>query len=221
MKKIKLDVVSDVMCPWCYIGKRRLEQAIKMAKDIEVLVHWRPFQLDPTIPPEGRDRRQYLEDKFGGKERAAEIYTSIEQAGLKEGIDFQFNKIKLSPNTINAHRLIRWSMNEGYEVHNNLVELLFVKFFIEGENINDLAVLTKVAEMSGMDHAIVEVLFATNKDKEEVENEILIAQQMGITGVPCFIIENKFAVMGAQEPKAIADAIHQAADANESVTLKN
>ena len=110
---VHIDVVSDVMCPWCYVGKRRLEKALEMVRDIKVEVHWRPFQLDPTIPAEGRDRREYLEKKFGGKERAKEIYSTIEEAGRGEGLDFNFKAIKVSPNTIDAHRIIRWSMNEG------------------------------------------------------------------------------------------------------------
>lgn len=213
MTVVRVDVVSDVMCPWCYIGKRRLEQAIALNDDITVEVQWRPFQLDPTLPAEGRDRREYLENKFGGPQKAKEIYSKIEDAGRDEGLAFNFEAIAVSPNTLNAHRLIRWSINEGLEVHNKLVERLFELFFIEGENIGDHKVLIEAANYAGMDQSIVEALLATNKDKEAVEQEIATAQQMGVSGVPCFIIENKYAVMGAQEPQNITEAIRQAADA--------
>ena len=212
MSALQIDVVSDVMCPWCYIGKRRLEKALTMVEGIEIEVHWRPFQLDPTIPSEGRDRREYLNKKFGGKERAKVIYSRIEDAGKDEGLEFDFKAITISPNTIDAHRLIRWSMNEGNKVHNALVERLFQLYFSEGGNVGDHKVLIDAAEYAGMDGSIVTALLATDKDRDAVEKEIATAQQMGVSGVPCFIIDNKYAVMGAQEPTAIVDAIKQAAD---------
>lgn len=212
MTKIQLDIVSDVMCPWCYIGKRRLEQALKTVGDVEVEMRWRPFQLDPTLPPEGRDRTEYLETKFGGPERAREIYGRIKQAGLDEGLDFDFDAIGVSPNTIDAHRVIRWASNEGEDVQDRLVERLFKVFFMEGGNIGDHAVLIAAAEDAGMDQSVVAALLATDQDKAEVSEEIAVAQQMGVTGVPCFIIDNKYAVMGAQEPDQIAGAIKQAAE---------
>ena len=219
-KSVHVDVVSDVMCPWCYIGKRRLEDAIKKLENIEVDIHWRPFQLDPTLPPEGRDRREYLETKFGGPERADQIYQQIEQAGREEGLKFNFADIAVSPNTIDAHRVIRWSINEGKDVHDRLVESLFKLFFMEGGHIGKHNVLVKAAADAGMDGSIVEALLATDQDKQEVTQEIAVAQQMGVSGVPCFIIDNKYAVMGAQSALNIAEAITQAAkesgDANGS-----
>lgn len=212
---VHVDVVSDVMCPWCYIGKRRLEQALEKLEDVNVDIHWRPYQLDPTLPSEGRDRREYLEKKFGGPERAKEIYARIEQAGSEENLDFNFSAIAVSPNTIDAHRVIRWSANEGADVHDRLVELLFKRFFMEGANVGDHAVLVAAASDAGMDAAVVEALLATDKDRDAVTEEIATAQRMGVTGVPCFIIDNKYAVMGAQEPDHIAGAIRQAAEMKE------
>lgn len=207
---IQIDVVSDVMCPWCYIGKRRLEQALEQVSDVEVNINWRPFQLDPTLPPEGRDRREYLEKKFGGPEKAKEIYTRIEHAGRDEGLDFNFPAIALSPNTIDAHRVIRWSSNEGQDVQDKLVEGLFKAFFMDGQNVGDSKVLTKIAGDAGMDASVVAALLSTDQDKEAVANEIEVAQKMGVSGVPCFIIDNKYAVMGAQSPEQIAGAIREA-----------
>ena len=212
---ISIDVVSDVMCPWCYIGKRRLEAALDKLDDVEVSVRWRPFQLDPTLPPEGRDRREYLETKFGGPENAKAIYARVEDAGRDEGLDFKFGDIEVSPNTLDAHRLIRWAANEGEGVQDRLVELLFRRFFMEGGHIGRHEELISTAEEAGMDRAIVETLLATDKDKKEVSEEIAVAQRMGVTGVPCFIIENKYAVMGAQEADHIAQAVRQAAEMKE------
>lgn len=212
MTKIQLDVVSDVMCPWCYIGKRRLEQALDQLEDVDVEVRWRPFQLDPTLPPEGRDRREYLETKFGGPERADEIYGRIRSSGLDEGLEFDFDAIAVSPNTIDAHRVIRWASNEGQDVQDKLVERLFKDFFMDGAHIGKHDVLVDAAKHAGMDGSVVEALLATDKDRDEVVQEIAVAQKMGVTGVPCFIVDNKYAVMGAQPAEQIAGAIKQAAE---------
>ena len=211
MNKVEIDVVSDVMCPWCLIGKRRLEKALTMLDGIEVEVRWRPYQLDSTLPEEGKDRQQYLEDKFGGPEQAREIYGRIEEAGKSEGIDFAFDKIKVAPNTLNAHRVIRWAANGGEEAQQKIVERLFELFFIEGANIGDPAVLLEAAGTVGMNVEVMETLLPTDADLAEVQNEIEAARKMGVTGVPCFIINNKYAVMGAQEPATIAEAIRGAA----------
>ena len=212
MTRVQVDIVSDVMCPWCFIGKRRFERALEQVDGVEVDVRWRPYQLDPTLPPEGRDRREYLETKFGGPEKAREIYQKVEQAGEDEGLSFDFAAIAVSPNTIDAHRVIRWSANDGQVVQDKLVERLFELFFMEGANIANHAVLTDAAKHAGMDEAIVTALLVTDKDVKEVSDEIAVAQRMGVTGVPCFIIDNKYAVMGAQAPQHIADAINQAAE---------
>lgn len=210
IKTINLDVVSDVMCPWCFIGKRRLEKAIAAMGDVQVDVRWRPFQLDPTIPAEGKDRRVYLEAKFGGPEKADQIYANINEVGRNEGLDFDFSAIKVAPNTLDAHRVIRWAANEGVDVQNALVERLFQLFFEEGANIGDHAVLLDAAKTAGMDASVVGALLSTSEDCDAVSDEIAVAQRMGVTGVPCFIIENKYAVMGAQEPENIIEALQQA-----------
>lgn len=212
INSVNIDVVSDVMCPWCYIGKRRLEQALETLGDIETDIRWRPFQLDATLPPEGKDRREYLETKFGGPERAKEIYGRIESAGKAEGLYFNFQAIEVSPNTLDAHRLIRWASNEGEEIQNKVVEILFHRFFMEGAHIGKHEVLIEIANEAGMDGNIVADLLASDKDRDAVVQEIHTAQSMGVTGVPCFIIDNKYAVTGAQEAAHIAQAIRQAAE---------
>lgn len=209
---VHIDIVSDVMCPWCFIGKKRFEKALgAVGDDVAVEVHWRPFQLDPTLPREGKDRDTYLAEKFGSIERARELYRNVENAGAGEGIPFQFEAIAVSPNTLDAHRLIRWAQAAGDGVQGRVVEALFELYFLKGGNIGDHTVLTEVAREAGMDAAVVESLLASDADREAITQEIALAQQMGVTGVPCFILENKYAVMGAQEPEAIADAIRQVA----------
>ncbi|RAZ74290.1 DsbA family oxidoreductase [Mesorhizobium atlanticum] len=209
---ITVDVVSDVVCPWCFIGQKRLDKAIATA-DVDVHVRWRPFQLDPTIPPGGMDRRQYMLGKFGSEERIQQIHARIEPLGEAEGIHFAFGAIKVAANTLDAHRVIRWAGAAGEDVQNRLVRRLFQLNFEEGVNIGDHAVLVKAAGEAGMDASVVETLLPTDADVEAVRNEIATASRMGITGVPCFLLEGKYAVMGAQDAATLADAIRQVAQA--------
>lgn len=213
MVTVTVDVVSDVMCPWCYIGEKRLEKALNaLDGEVTVEVRWRPFQLDPTLPKEGRDRQDYLEAKFGGPDKARQVYAAIEDAGRAEAIPFDFAAIAVAPNTLDAHRLIRWAASAGAGVHQTrLVDILFRMYFTEGRNVGDHAVLIEAADEAGMDAAIVAALLQGQADRVAVEQEIATAQQMGVTGVPCFILDGRYAVMGAQSPKAIADAIRQIA----------
>jgi predicted DsbA family dithiol-disulfide isomerase len=212
MTVVNIDIVSDVMCPWCYIGKKRLEDAVEsLPDDLEIDVRWRPYQLDPTLPKEGKDRKQYLEEKFGGSERASQIYTAILDAGRKENIPFNFNGIKVSPNTLDAHRIIRWAASEAPGVQDRLVDLLFKAYFIDGKNIGDNTVLLDAAQEAGMDRSITESLLVGTADCLEVEQEIDVARKMGVTGVPCFILDNKYAVMGAQASDVLASAIRDIA----------
>jgi predicted DsbA family dithiol-disulfide isomerase len=208
---VTVDVVSDVVCPWCYIGQKRLERAIAAVPELDVEVRWRPYQLDPTIPAEGKDRRQYMIDKFGSEERIAEIHERIEGLGKDEGIDFAFDRIKVAPNTLDAHRVIRWAGAAGNGIQNELVRRLFSLNFEQGRNIGDPAVLIDAARDSGMDEAVVMTLLPTEADRSEVQNEIATASRMGITGVPCFLLESKYAVMGAQDAATLADALRQVA----------
>ncbi|MGA8603184.1 MAG: DsbA family oxidoreductase, partial [Beijerinckiaceae bacterium] len=159
---LTIDIVSDVVCPWCYIGKRNLEAALAELPRDDIEIRWRPYQLDPTIPPEGIARRAYLERKFG--ERVDEIYTRVAAAGRDAGIDFAFDRIERSPNTLDAHRLIRWSQSVGKQVE--LVERLFRDFFVEGRDVGDRAVLIEAAGAVGMELDVVKRLLAGNADKD-------------------------------------------------------
>jgi predicted DsbA family dithiol-disulfide isomerase len=210
---LTIDVISDVMCPWCYIGKVRLDKALaRLDGSVEVDIRWRPYQLDATLPKEGRDRQDYLSAKFGGPEGARRAYQAVREAGAAEGIAFDFDAMTVSPNTLDAHRLIRWAASAGADTQARAVDILFRRFFTEGAHIGDDAVLLEVAEEAGMDRAIVEALLKSPADRAEVEDEIGRAQHMGVTGVPCFILAGKYAVMGAQPAETLADAISQVAD---------
>lgn len=212
-QSVTVDVVSDVVCPWCFVGQKRLDKAAASLPDIDVDIRWRPYQLDPTIPPDGKDRRQYMIDKFGSEERIRQIHARIEGLGAAEGIDFAFDAIKVAPNTLDAHRVIRWAGAAGADVQNRLVRRLFQLNFEQGANIGDHGVLIDAAREAGMDASVVETLLPTDADVEAVRAEIATASRMGITGVPCFLLEGKYAVMGAQEAETIADAIRQVAAA--------
>jgi predicted DsbA family dithiol-disulfide isomerase len=210
---ISVDVVSDVVCPWCFIGQKRLDTAIDEVPNVAVEVRWRPFQLDPTIPPEGKDRKRYMLEKFGSEERIRQIHARVETLGAAEGINFAFDAIKIAANTLDAHRVIRWAGAADMDAQNRLVRRLFKLNFEEGRNIGDHAVLIEAAREAGMDAAVVETLLPTDADVESVRNEIATAQRMGITGVPCFLLEGRYAVMGAQDTATLADAIRQVAAA--------
>lgn len=208
VEPIVIDVISDVMCPWCYVGKRRLEDALATLPDIAVSVRWHPFQLDSTLPKHGKDRQQYLSDKFGGPERAKSFYAQIQDAGREEGIDFAFDKITLSPNTLDSHRLILWARAD--DLQNEVVELLFKAYFLDGADLTKSETLVQVAQDAGMQSDLVEQLYETDSDLEKTRQQVARATEMGVTGVPCFIIDERFVLAGAEKAETLAAAIRHA-----------
>ena len=202
----RIDVVSDVVCPWCFVGKRRLEQAIALAPDVPASIFWRPFQLDGTIPKGGIPREEYLNRKFGVN-RAKDMYARLEKLGEEVGIPFAFEKIKVSPNTLDAHRLLRWAQTVGTQ--SAVKERLLTLFFIEGEDIGDHDLLAEVGAQNGLDRAVIERLLSGTTDEEEVREEIATAQRMGINGVPFFIFNNKVGASGAQPAEVLLQGIRQ------------
>ena len=213
--KITVDVISDVACPWCFIGMKRLEHAVTLAPEVEVEIRWRPYQLDPTIPPGGVPRKQYMLKKFGSEQRLREIHDRIVPLGEVEGIRFNFEAMPVSANTLDAHRLIRWAGSEKAPAgaQAQVVKRLFETNFEEAGDIGDRAILAQLAGEAGMDAALTEALLSSNADVEAVQTEIETSARMGVTGVPCFLLEGKYAVMGAQEAETLADAIRQVAGA--------
>lgn len=207
---INIDVVSDVMCPWCYIGKTNLDKAISEMKDIDVKVTWRPYQLDESLPKEGKDRAEYLNNKFGGEAGAQEVYGRIKDAGKAHGIDFNFEDMKVSPNTLDAHRVIMWAGGQSPEIQDKLVERLFELFFLEGANIGLDEVLIDAAKHAGMDGDIVESLLKKDDDKDVVAAQVSHARSMGVTGVPFFIFDGRVAVPGAAPVEQLVGAARHA-----------
>jgi predicted DsbA family dithiol-disulfide isomerase len=204
-----VDVVSDVVCPWCFIGKRRLEKALALRPDIAVEVNWHPYFLNDWIPREGIDRKTYLEKKFGSVERYAAMAPRVAAAADGEGLTYRLDKIARQPNTLDCHRLILWARNSGDagRMKQRLMEL----YFAEGADLTDTEMLVGAAVDCGMDADLVRQLLASDADVARVEQEANAAKEAGISGVPCFIFGNVLAVSGAQDPAYLADALARAA----------
>ena len=205
-----IDVVSDVVCPWCFIGKKRLEQALELRPDIPVEVRWRPYFLNDWVPREGISREQYLTTKFGSPERYKSIAGRVAQAAKAEGLDYQMDKIARQPNTLDCHRLILWAGNTGNagKMKQRLMEL----YFSEGADLTDREVLVKVAAECGLDPDLTRELLASDRDVDRVTQEAEQAKRAGIDGVPCFIFGGVMAVSGAQDPAYLADAMTRAVE---------
>ena len=206
-RPVRIDVVSDVVCPWCFIGKRRLEKALALASDVPVEVHWRPYYLNDWIPVEGIGRDQYLTTKFGSPERYQGIAQRVRAAAAEEGLDYAVDKISRQPNTRDAHRLIRWA--EGIGKAADMKQRLMDLYFTEGADLSKEAVLVQAAADVGLDPEDVRAALDSDKDIAEIEQEVNAAKEAGIQGVPCFILDGKYAISGAQEPEALAQAIQQ------------
>jgi len=206
---VQVDVVSDVVCPWCYIGKHRLEAAIALVPDVEVAINWRPYFLNPWIPREGIDRQTYLETKFGSAERYAAIAERVAAAAAIEGLTYAPDKISRQPNTIDCHRVILWSRSAGEPAR--MKQRLMELYFAEGADLSDPRVLINAAADCGMDGELVRRLLATDADVERIEGEASGAKEAGIDGVPCFIFAGSVIVTGAQSPEYLANAIERSA----------
>ncbi len=194
---VTLDIISDPICPWCYIGKARLDQAIAETGRDPFEVSWRIFQLNPDMPPEGMDRQEYLQAKFGGKEGAERVYSQVRRSAAETGLELKFDAIKRTPNTFDAHRLIRWAATGGHQPA--VVKQLFQRYFENGEDISDHAILLDVAEAAGMARTVVAELLAGDADRETLSEEEQAARRMGVGGVPCFIVGGRYVLQGAQD----------------------
>jgi predicted DsbA family dithiol-disulfide isomerase len=210
---MQIDVVSDTVCPWCYIGKRRLARALELRPEIEFDVRWRPFRLDPSVPRQGLDRRAYMKAKFGDSPNVKAMSEALRATGLEEGIAFDFDIIERRPDSVDSHRLIRWAAAVGLQ--DAVVERLFQAYFTEGRDIGDTAVLEYLAADAGMDSVQVAELLAEDTDRAQVEREAKLAGEMGITGVPTFIFANRFVLSGAREAEVLAQVIDKALEAEE------
>ncbi|MDT8328075.1 MAG: DsbA family oxidoreductase [Roseovarius sp.] len=193
---VKLDIVSDPICPWCYIGKTLLDQALAQRPDHGFEIAWHPFQLNPEMPAAGMDRREYLEHKFGGKDGAIRAYAPVVERAEAVGLSIDFAGIKRTPNTLDAHRLIHWAGIE--DVQNDMAMALFRAYFEEGRDIGDHEVLADLADSLSMDGAMILRLLQSDSDREDIANRDKQFRQMGISGVPTFIVAGAHAVPGCQ-----------------------
>jgi predicted DsbA family dithiol-disulfide isomerase len=207
--QLRLDVVSDVVCPWCYIGKRRLEGAIALANDIDVSVQWRPFFLNPWIPREGIDRDAYLEAKFGSVDRYKGIASNVASAAAEEGLEYNSSRISRQPNTIDCHRLIHWAERTGHS--GAMKQRLMDLYFKEGADLTNAEVLVAAASECGLDPDQIRQQLATDLDVDLISQEAQAAADAGISGVPTFLLGGKYALSGAYPSEQLAKAIRHVA----------
>lgn len=213
-RPLAIDVISDVVCPWCWIGKRRLEEALVQLpagqETSTTVVRWHPFELNPDLPPGGQDRRSYLERKFGGPERAQQVYARVEAAGREAGIPFNFERIVRQPNTRDAHRLIAWAQTTNPSAAPALVERLFRAYFVDGIDLGDANVLARLAGETGLDAAAASEWLQSDSGLADIATAEDNARRLGVSGVPFFVFNQRLAVSGAQPPEVLLDAIRQA-----------
>ncbi len=193
---VKLDIFSDPVCPWCYIGKGLLDRALEGKPDHPFTIEWHPFQLNPDMPKAGADRAEYLEARFGGRDKAVAIYARVVDAAEKAGLTIDFEAMKRMPNTLDAHRVIHWAGLEGRQ--GAMVSALFRAFFREGRDIGDAATLADLAGEAGLDRVMVERLLATDADVADITARDSHARSRGVSAVPTFVIANQYALSGAQ-----------------------
>ena len=224
--KLNVDVVSDIVCPWCYVGMRHLEKAIDALPHLDFEIRWRPFQLNPQMPKEGMGREEYMAKKFGSGGPTDNFYSQLEAIGAQLNIDFQFQAIEFAPNTLDAHRLIHWAGGSDanangskarkdtqpgkYGYQSGLVTKLFEIYFTRGGDLGEQKVLADAASSLGMNGELVTELLSGERDVDAIKEQVGVAGKMGISGVPCFIVENKYAVMGAQQPEVLVETFEKA-----------
>jgi predicted DsbA family dithiol-disulfide isomerase len=209
-RPLAIDIVSDVVCPWCYIGKRRLEAALAEREEgIAPTLRWHAFQLNPDLPPSGVDRREYLERKLGSR-GAAEVYARVEAAGREVGIPFAFDRIRRQPNSLDAHRLIALAQAQDPLAATELVERLCRAFFVEGVDIGDTDQLVRLAAESGFESEAAREWLATDAGRADIAAADRRAHELGISGVPFFIFNQRLGVSGAQPPEVLRNAMEQA-----------
>ncbi|MGE5475714.1 MAG: DsbA family oxidoreductase [Bacteroidales bacterium] len=208
---MKIEYIFDTVCPWCYVGKRRFERALALRPGTRAVIHWRPFLLNPDIPPEGIDRRAYLERKFGGPARVQRVHSAVATAGESEGIEFAFDHIARTPNTMNSHRMIRFASGLGREAET--VEALYRSYFCDGRDIGQLSELVDIGVSVGLPANRLEAYLKSDADIAAVLNDNARAHRLGVNGVPCLVLDGQYAVAGAQEPDVLLRLIDIAREA--------
>jgi predicted DsbA family dithiol-disulfide isomerase len=193
---LKIDVYADIACPWCYIGEKRLEQALSMRPDVEVELRWRPFQLRPEMPKEGVPWTEFEVQKFGGHEKAQQIFARVTATGAEDGIDFRFDKIQLAPNTLDAHRLVLLAREHGLEWE--AVDALYAAHFTEGRDVSDIDTLVAVADTLGLAAGVARGYLLSDRNTEVVMESQEEAYSVGVQGVPFYVFDDRYALSGAQ-----------------------
>ncbi len=206
---LSLDIVFDAICPWCFIGKRRVEQALALRPGLKVALRWHPFLLNPQMPQEGASREVYLAKKFGEEARVQRILNSISEAGRMVGIDFDFNRIERTPNTINAHRLVLYA--EGHGLADQAVEALFQAYFLEGRNTGETEVLIDICSRLGLESDRLSRILSSHDEITTIYEENARAHRLGINGVPSFLLAGHLTISGAQEPQVLVRVLDVAA----------
>ncbi len=207
-RRLDIDLVADMVCPWCFIGWRRLLAAAALRPEVDVHVTWRPYQLDPTLPEGGVDRAAYMAKKFPDAARRREVSQMLVSLAAEDGITLNFDRIERAPNTSAAHRLVRWAQAEGRQAE--VLEGLFAAYFTDGRDIGDPEVLADIGAAAGMDRLRILDLLARGEDVESVRQDHQIAMEAGVTGVPFMIFAQKFSVIGAETPEKLVRAIDHA-----------
>ncbi len=207
--RLSIEIVHDLVCPWCFVGLRRLRRALRARPDLQFDLIWRPFLLNPDMPRAGMPRSDYVARKFGGEERARRLYGSIAEIGRAEGISFRFDRIRRTPSSIDAHRLVRWAGLQGRATE--LVDALFSAHFTDGRDIGEAGVLAALAASCGLSEQEARRFVSSDQDCDQVHTENLRAHRLGINGVPCFVVGNRHAIAGAQEPEVIDRLLNIAA----------
>jgi len=213
---IRLDILSDPICPWCYIGKSNLDSALARILEHPLLIEWHPFQLNPEMPREGADRRSYLDAKFGGRDKAASAYARVATAAAGAGLQIDFDRMDRVPNTLDAHRLIHWAGIE--QAQGPVVDALFRAYFTEGRDIGNRDVLCDIADTAGMDAALVGRLLASDADEDAIRARDAHSRQMGVTAVPTYIVDQRHAVPGAQPPEFWEQVIAELTDQDKALS---
>ncbi len=209
---VRLDIFSDPVCPWCYLGKANLDRALEAHPDHPFVIEWHPFQLNPDMPPEGVDKRDYLLKRFGSEAQLQEVHDRFRQIARKNGVQMDPDTPKRIPNTLNAHRLVHWAGLEGRQAF--AVAALMRAYWVEGRDIGNLGVLADIAAGISMDRAVVERLLASDADLDTVTAREAHARERGVSAVPTFLIANQYVVSGAQPPELWARAIDEMSQAN-------
>lgn len=202
---LTIDICADIACPWCYVGRARLKKALTQRPELNVTLHWRPFQLQPNMPPDGRDFRAVLEKKFGSWDRVHNMFERVQQMGAEEGLTFDFEAIEVAPNTADAHRLVLWAQDQG--AGDTMATTLFRAYFAEGRNVSDPGVLADCAAEADLDADAARTLLESDDYADAVRQSQQQARREGVTGVPYYVFEGRHAVTGARPAEVMVEAL--------------